>query len=389
VVPSGYGILSEFEAAATLLTVAPKAQLQSIVSERIIPLMMDSFSATSVTGITIDAMNQQALISFSKIAMLAQQFSEDQAKKKIDQGVLGGIMPLSLTLHAFLDALTRVSPMMFTIPVHRMDCGWHFQTSAIWSMPAAPANGIIWASMITASPLASDTHFGALQGLRKMSANNAWRYLRYCVLGINRLQRFLHDPRSFRKSDGTVDLIKKVQAYGAVHLLFADISALNFSTVSHNRISYAMSALDKLANLRAQMTSSPPYSEGTAMAEMASLSQAVELVSMVKKSMKSLGYDEMANSFEAVINHCYEVLHEHLSNQSPTAKRSEKARLSRIRSQRNIRHGTFLQANQFQELFFDSDGTLPETIGSLPYLLTLGFLSDPKAFLDFKPVVPN
>ena len=59
----------------------------------------------------------------------------------------------------------------------------------------------------------------------------------------------------------------------------------------------------------------------------------------------------------------------------------------RLRSLRNLRHGTFLRRNQFEELFFDSEGAIPDTISTLPLLLVLGLLSAPKEFLDLRPTV--
>jgi hypothetical protein len=70
---------------------------------------------------------------------------------------------------------------------------------------------------------------------------------------VNKLMGFLNDPRNFVNPDGTANFLKQIQAHSSVQLIFADVNALNYSICAHNRISYAMSALDKLANLRANL----------------------------------------------------------------------------------------------------------------------------------------
>jgi hypothetical protein len=64
---------------------------------------------------------------------------------------------------------------------------------------------------------------------------------------------FLNGPKNFANPDGTANFLKQIQAHSAVQLIFADVNALNYSTFAHNRISYTMSALDKLANLLANL----------------------------------------------------------------------------------------------------------------------------------------
>lgn len=101
--------------------------------------------------------------------------------------------------------------------------------------------------------MSNAVHHLGLQELRKTDGSWIFRLLRLVTAGVNRLMSFLNDPRNFLRDDGTVDFLKQIKAHSAVHLIFADTSALNYSTFAHNRISYAMSTLDKLSNLRASL----------------------------------------------------------------------------------------------------------------------------------------
>ena len=250
---------------------------------------------------------------------------------------------------------------------------------------SGPVQGISEMFSLALSPLSADAHTFGLRGLKDMSEANVWRYLRVVVDGVNRLTNFLNDPRNFADANGVVDLLKQAQAYSAASLLFADIAGLNFSTRSHNRVSYAMSALDKLANLRVHVGNAGA-SEGEAMMALASKSQQDQLTQLLRRELMPHS-DSLAQSFSEVVNRAYEAVHAHLAKQDPAAETSERARLERVRLQRNIRHGAFLNRDGFDKLFLRSDGTVPADLATIPFVLVLGLILDPKVFLSFNPTV--
>lgn len=388
-VASGYGRLTAIDRARSILAVAGRSDVSKVLAEEILPLMRKDFGARFVTGVSLDAANQQSLIALSKIMLLATSYDLGDTRKRLDRQVLAGILPFSLAIQSFLDAMTRFSPILLTLPISKLGMTWHFQGSGMHQLLSAPANGIISEFMATISPLSRSSHQFVFHGIHGMSEQNIYRFLKYCVVGINRLMRFMHDPRSFLRPDGRVDLMRKVQAYSAVHLLFADVAAINFSTTAHNRISYAMSALDKIANLRVELGHIPNYDEVTAMVDLASLSQAAELKRMLGRCLCAQNYEDLAAILSTVIDCCYQEIHNHLQQQIGTDDAPESERLARVRAQRNLRHGTFLRNQQFETIFMNSDGTVPDTFGSLPLLLLLGFVSDPSAFLTFRPSVSS
>lgn len=384
-VPGGFGILTEIDAASVLLTVQPNIHVEKTLAQHVIPLMLKELKAEFVTGVTVDVHKLQTYLSVEKIALLTSLYGVDTAKTLVqEKDALNGVLPFATDALGYVDALTRFSPMSFTLPFHRANCSWHFQGKGMWGFPGAASNAFSSRFILAPDPLAEQQSMLGLHGLKGMSETNIWRYLRVLVNGINNLLSYLIDIRNFADSSGKVDFLRQIQSHSAVHLLFADIAAMNFSTEAHQRITFAFSALDKLANLRVSLGDNSP-TEASAMRALCSASQCQELLKVYAPQFQQFNAEDALKSFTDVTTHCYSELHSHLEKQGAT---NESARLERIGYYRDIRqHGTFLRKEKFEKLFLESGGTVPDTIASLPFLLTLGLISNPERFLKFHPTV--
>lgn len=384
----GYGLFSDMYVATTTVAVQHDAHVAKDLAEIVIPLMREKFQARYVTGVTVDAGVLQANISLAKISLLAARHNPTEVERLVkEEQAMSSVLPSAFDPLGYLDALTRFSPGALTMPIRRLNCAWHFQTATMWGFPHVAVNGLMAETMMLMAPLAENVHMFGLHGLDNMSEQNVWRFLKIVVEGLDRMLAWLIDPRNFADpATGHVELLRQVQAHSAMHFLFADIAAMNYSTTAHHRISFACSALDKLANLRVQLGGSP-RPESDAFKAMCSFSQRDELVRLYTMRCRPLGYDDLVQSLAKAAAKCYDGIHTHLRQQSTAATASEATRLSRLWSQRNIRHGTFLDRQQFEMLFLESRGSVPATLASLPFLLVLGLLFDPDAFLKFRPVV--
>jgi hypothetical protein len=363
----------------TLVTLEQPRNLESCVAERLLPAMAKVYGARHVTGVSVDAEYQQACMSFIKIVMLSERYGVDKAKYLIrERNALAGALPHAMSVLSYVDVLTRFSPILFTLPVSRSGCTWHFQSDDVYWFSKAPGHGVVQQFMTDFSPLAEAPHYIGLAGLKK--PNDMWvsHLLQLVTDGINNLLCFLNDPRNFTNSDGSANFLKQIQAHSAAQLIFADVNALNYSTFAHNRISYAMSALDKLANLRASLGGGEE-----AMQKFAALSESGHLKNIIARFTSEREYADVGKSLVEVVDRCYEEIHEHLAAQSMDRSGGETERLRRIWMQRNVRHGAFLKKEQFEKLFFEADGAIVATIGTLPFLLLIGLICDPKAFLGF------
>ena len=338
----GYGPLSELGNATTMIAVQDEAYVAKDLAEIVIPLMRDKFRARYVTGVTVDADILQAHLAFAKISLLAARYDQAQVKILVKERSMGAVLPSAFDPLGYIDALTRFSPVALTMPIHRGNCAWHFQAEAMWNFDRVAVNGVMGELMMLMAPLADDVHMLGLHGLDDMSEQNVWRFLKIVVEGMDRMLRWLIDPRNFvDAATGGVQFLRQVQAHSAMHLLFADIAAMNYSTTAHHRISFACSALDKIANLRVELGGSPSL-ESDAFKATCSFSQREDLVRLYKMRCNSLGYDDLARALTSAVTKCYDGIHIHLGQQSASATTSEATRLSRLWSQRNMRHGAFL-----------------------------------------------
>ncbi len=387
-IPGDFGLLTDIADATVKLALEPYSGPSKVLPEAIIPIMRDRLQAKFVTTIAVDAGLLESYISFAKIGLLAHQFSVPDTQRLLrSHQPMRSVLPSAFDCIAYVDALTRFTPLALTLPIHKGNCAWHFQGEAMWQFHHEVVNGFTQEFMMSLDPLADRSNILGLSGLGKMDEANIWRFVRFVVMGLNRLLSFIVDPRNFvGGSTNEVDFLRQVQAHSAIHLLFADLAAVNFSMAAHARISFAMSALDKLANLRVQL-GGIGGNEGTAFQGLCSVAQRDELCRLITSACQTLGYADLSNAIPDTVRKCFDAVHSFLDQQAGIGQGSETRRLARLWSQRNVRHGAFLQRGQFEQLFMETHGTVPSTLSSIPFLLTLGLLSDPRRFLQFRPTL--
>lgn len=381
--------LNEIYCRLTELTIAQPDEVQSLLADRILPFMVNEMDCIAATPVTIDSEYQQAFYSLTKFAFLLYTHSvQDTEDLVFNKQAMSGILPSQLAPLDYVNALTRLAPLALTLPIARVDCAWHFQADAMWSFTHVQTEGIYQQFLSDLAPTAEGPSILGLSGLRGMTESNIWRYLRLVIEGINRLFCYLNDPRSFQDANtGEADFGKQLQAYGAINLLFADLIALNYSTNSYHRINTAMSALDKIANLKKYL-GDVGDTEGAIFRKLATASHG-EMVERLCAQRAQTASSELADSLINTIKTTYRNIHEHLRTDMGARGQSEEARIERLRFQRNLRHGAFLEGQKFDALFGESKGTVPDDLVSLPFLLTLGLIFDPHAFLSFRPTVSS
>lgn len=384
---SDYGLLSDVEEIITKVSISPKSQVEAILAEELLPFLYENLHARFVTPVTLSASKQQAYTSIAKIVLLNELFGTEETSSLISgRNSLDGVLPQSLDFLSFLEALTRFSPIAFTLPVRRWGCMWHFQAEAMWSFPHAPTHGIFREFYYPLNPLGADVGMYGFAGLTGMSEQNVWRYLRACVEGLNALLSYMNDPRNFTTATGEVDYLKQIQTYSLMNLVFADLLGMNYSTSSHNRISYAFSTLYKIGNIKKALGSFTE-TETSISTKLCSYSQKEKLKNIFRRKLDPIRR-ELSDSFIAVTEEAYEGLHSHLAQEIGDAANTESSRLERLRMMRNVySHGTFLSKNQFENTFLKASGTLPEGIAMIPFLLVLGLTLDPRDFLTFDPQI--
>ncbi len=389
-----FGVLGDVAAARDRLAAAAPEDVVRELATNVIPLLR-KIGATHVTTITVDMVRAQGMLSLTRIFCLSQKFGFAKAAEIIGAGhkdrdiePLGGVLPSPVDLLSFIDALMRFPPVVLSLSMRRLDCSWQFQNRGMWAFPRPLCNGFLGEFSADLDPLAPRDLVSGLPGLRNMDEQNVWRYLNLITRGIDGLFGWLGDPRNFQNADGTVDLMRQLQGFSAIHLLFADLAAMQFSTDAHNRISFAMSALDKLANLRIELGNATGPDK-VAFGRLCCADQARHLVDIITRFCRDRNYDELSAQLSTSVSRVYRELHEQISKQGAAYKASEQARVDRLWSQRNIRHGTFLRGQQFESLFLEASGKAARTLPSIPFVLALGLICDPGPFVTYDPQIKS
>lgn len=370
-------------AAQIALTVAQRDEVEAVLRKSVIPEMLGGMQAQGVTPVILNANYIQALQSVTKFGYLAGKFPiEDLERIIFKQRAFEGLLPRQVAPIGYVNALTRMAPLALTLPVDRMDYSLHFHGKGMWSFSDVHTHGLFHRFVWDINPVSEASNIVGLDGLEQMDGTRIVEYLKQVVAGINRVQAYFGDPRSFQdQSTGEVDFKKQLQAYGALHLFFADIQGINSSADSHSRISFAMSAIDKLANLKKSISGSTE-AEGRIFGSLASLEQSEHLIKLVDQHVSATS-PILGSILKKVIETTYRSLHDGLANDMPDHGKDEGHRLERLRSLRNIRHGPFLRGSSFEELFEMSRGVVPDAIATLPLILTWGFILNPEEFMLF------
>lgn len=384
-IPRDLGLITDTVHALNTLTVCETDAVAAVLSQLVLPLLR-KFKATHVTCVRAELEDFQISLSIIRIICLWQRFGGDVAGQMIQKGYeepllapFGHAWPNSMDSLSYVDALTKFPPIALTLPVRRLNCAFHFQSEAMWNLHRVYFNGWLNEFALAVNPLAVAGHYFGLSGLHGMKESNIWRFLSFVVSGVNGLLCWLSNPANFAARDGRIDLLRQVQALSAIHLLFGDLSAMHHSSESHHTISFAMSLLDKLSNIRVQLGGSKePSLEKDEFKNLFSMKQAFKLKAILGAGFQKKGYAELSAAFENAVDNSYKELHDCLRSQGLD---EEKDRLDQLWSQRNIRHGSFLTRNQFEKLFLTSSGAIPATIGSVAYLLVLGLVAAPEQFL--------
>lgn len=306
--------------------------------------------------------------------------SEEVSRLVFDQGALSGILPSALNVLWYVNTLTRLSPLALTLALSRGDCAWHFVgPGAFVFTPSVRCEGLFHQLMEPISPVSARSFFLPTRLMPSLTKEGSDVFLRVAVDAVNSIAGFMNDLRSFADPvTKIVDFSKQIQTFAALDLLFADIGSLNYSTAGFHRISCAMSAFDKLANLVKHL-GAVSGKETEIFKGLFSTEQCHRACEIVRERAGPVN-DHVAGVLVQMLNDVYEALYSHY-REDMGATASEAEILDRIRQQRNLRHGTFLDRDQFRQLFGQTKGTVAEEIMMVAFLLTLVLALDPRRFL--------
>jgi hypothetical protein len=112
-----FGFISIIEDANTILAVVPESEVIECLAEKVLPAMMQCYEANYVTGVSVNADYQQACVSFSKIALLAEKHEHAEIDKFIKtHKPLSAVLPSNPDVLSYVECLTRLSPSCLRCP---------------------------------------------------------------------------------------------------------------------------------------------------------------------------------------------------------------------------------------------------------------------------------
>jgi hypothetical protein len=372
--------LNRIYACRSRLATCRTEDVRTIIRDELLPFMIE-MDATEVYSVTVDIQRQGGVYTFSKFGLLIKEYGfQDVERLVFERNALRGIIPNALNVLWYVNTLTRLAPIAFTLAVERGDCAWHFVgAGAFVFQPSVRCEGLFHQFMETISPVSEQSVILPAASMPLLTKDGAHVLLKVAVDAVNSVANFLNDFRSFVDLDTkAVDFSKQIQAFGALDLLFADIACLNYSTSGFHRMSCSMSAMDKLANLMRHLGTST-LNEAEIFKSLFSIEQCRRSCEIVAARVGPVN-SHVASVLVRMLSDVYNAVHNHYrEDMGDTASEAEV--LDRIRQQRNLRHGTFLERDRFRRLFGETRGTIAGEVMMIAYLLTLSLALDPRRFL--------
>lgn len=375
-ISKGYGAISEIEALQYEAYLAiDAATLASTITDKIIPYVRETLGATHCCVVRPNLKAQQTRISLAKTYWAASVFPRAQLQQKIvEERVLDAVLPLAHEMSNWLYAFISSSTQQVALSFQLLGGYVLFFRDRPWAFPYAAVAGM--QGRFNANPPMDTTDGGTRSGiwLRHGSYQKVYQYLRAATELVNTLAFYAVNPANFLNGQ-KIDSAKQIQFISALGLLFADVLAANESASQYNKISFAFSALDKLANIVMAMNG-PGINETSAFKACFSTGTVFGLRWIAKHLSGDPGIAEVLRV------QAWHVLQVHQAVRDQTGGAlSELERLNWLRSYRNLKHGTFLHGDQFKNLFVKATGLAPSELMHVTMAVVIGFGIAPDSLL--------
>jgi len=366
-VTSKFGLISELEQLQYEVYFAlDQAELATVLATKVAPFLTEKLGATHCCVIRPSLKIQQTRISLVKAWWALSTFPKDEMARRVTvDRVLDPVMPLAHEMGNWLHAFLSSPPLQVTLTFQSLGGYILFYREGPWTFPYAAAAGIF--GRFNAS-ISLDTSEGGLRSgiwLKSGTPDRIYEYLRAVTRLVDKLAFFALNPLNFLTGD-RLQSARQIQFITAMGLLFSDIQAGNEFPSAYAKVSFSLSALDKLANLIEAMTDG---AIGETLAFKASFSTATAAgLRWIARQHKT---DEVISLLLRVQARRILRVHQAVRDQAG-GDTTEAQRLGWLRSYRNLRHGTFLGRDQFSDLFVTSKGLVPSDLARVTMALVIG-----------------
>jgi hypothetical protein len=372
---SSYGFLSKLQEIHYRFFFEDRRRLEQLLIERILPFMHRTLGAGRVAPVKISVEEQYGILALAKIAYITKEFGFEKATMLVGKHAMSSVLPAATEVLSYVQGLLTFTPMASTLPLDRMGSQLHFfSPRGPWGFPFEAIRGIFAISSAHTLPMCEIGRPPFID----LAEHANQQYFLLAVEAINRLLRFLNDPRNFVDQAGEFDLNHFLKTQSGIHLMFADLLAINHTTSVYLHARTALSFMDKLSNLKATLAT-PSQNEDEIFKSLFS-AQAGRVVAKVLSHHGGQRHDKLGKALKHCAETIFGAIHEHLSKALPNGH-SERDRLELIRTFRNTTHGSFLRARQFEKAFATSAATIPPQLPHVPLLYAWALALDPEQIL--------
>lgn len=288
-------------------------------------------SAKYVFPLTVDADYQQGLISLNRLVFSMESFSPEKIANRLNEGkIFDAMLPNPSNILSYPEALLVFSPFSVSLPFNRVGSQLHFFNNNLWMFPYYLTEGIFenFSSALEPIPVSYAEDY---LGLFMLGSHGARCYFMATIEAVNSLLKYLNNPLNFLEKDGIINHKRLLQSHSAIHLMFADLMALNFTNSKYSKTRYTLSFLDKMANLRAAFYGNTGLKEEAAIFNrFLSDDFGGRLSNMLDHHLKRT-YDKLGRCISGATSKLYAKISEH-----PDSKEF-------LRTIRNSSHGSFLK----------------------------------------------
>ncbi len=202
-----------------------------------------------------------------------------------------------------------------------------------------------------------------------------WQMLSFAIKCVNSLFAYAFDCFNFLSKDNEVLSSEQFQFSSAIHLLYADVLALNAHQDEYTKMKMALSAISKIANIIHWRIGE--FTE-TVWKDLLSTNHFLEVVLAIFEDIEN---EKVREQWYTIAQKVYKGLTKKLEEAFPESSIDEQ--VIKLRQMRNcFEHGAFLRDNQFEEIFYQTQGVLPSEIVNLPIVLLVALSSNPAKFFQ-------
>ena len=376
-VSKGYGLISELERIRVSFGIErDRNKAQSQLCDEIIPSLRESLGVAHCCFIRPNYRLQQLRASLPKLALLAARHGTANLQQfAVEQRFLSDVLPSPAECADWVEAFIASPPSYLSIRLAALGGHVLFFGNGMYTFPLAATHGL--SHLLSSNPTmpSKDGTAHARLALKHANISIVYDHVSFACELINRICAYASNSFNFF-ANGSPDFRAQVQFLAGLNLLFNDMRSLTEAASDYARASFALSLLDKLANMVFARSGNRLQDREAFKALLSG-----RMAQHVRATAWAIGKQVSPRVGDTIVRHAKAIIstQKQIRDQNK-GFHSEDQRLAWLWSYRNLRHGTFLGRQQFDALFVESKGDFPGAISLACIGLMVSLCWDPDTF---------